>query len=168
LARRFLAIVLIGFTVGSVVNVGMEARYEPGVRALLVHTDGQLSTITGTEFSPLRGRYWVASAVHDVAWSGVVVVPDPGLISSSRFHNLANVDVRTEDYNPILSQEQVQSLDGLPSIRGVGNLTGNDGFAPFAVVWSVGGKPVPILRLWFHGDSMFLIDDRVTVTDADR
>lgn len=166
-ARRFLAVVLIGFSVGAFVNVGTESRYRPEARALLVRMSGDLSTVTGTEPSP-RGRYWVASIVHDIAWGGVVVVPDGSLISSSRFRNLAGVGVRIEDYDPTLTPGMVDSLGGLPVIRGVGNITGNDDYVPFAVVWSEEGTPVPVLRLWFFEGAMFLIDDRVEMAGVNQ
>lgn len=165
--RIFLLVVVIVFSVGAFANVTLEAMYEPGIRALRVRPDGHLSTVTETEVGAMQGRYWVASIVHDIAWGGVVVVPDLLLIDESRFHNLADVEVRVEDYDPMLTPEMIDSLDGLPTVRGVGNIIGLSDFVPFAVVWGEEGAPVPVLRLWFSEDEMFLIDDRVFV-DADR
>ena len=165
--RIFLLVVAIVFSVGAFANVALEAMFEPGIRALRVRTDSDLSTVTGTEVGAMQGRYWVASIVHDIAWGGIVIVPDILLIDESRFHNLADADVRVEEYDPTLTPEMVDSLDGLPTVRGVGNIIGLSDFVPFTVVWSEEGAPVPVLRLWFSEDTMFLIDDRVVV-DADR
>lgn len=166
LAQRFLAIVLVAFAVGALMNVAFETHYERELRALVVRPSGTLSTVTRTEVGVVRGRYWIASIVHDIAEGGVIVVPDELLITESRFINLAGVDVEVEDYDPMLTEEMVTSLADLPSVRGVGNITGSAGFAPFAVVWSSDGVPVPVLRLWFFEETMFLIDDRVFVSDV--
>jgi hypothetical protein len=167
LARRFLATVLVAFSIGALANVAFEANYEPELRALLVRPSGTLSTVTRTEVGLVRGRYWIASIVHDVAGGGVIVVPDELLITESRFNNLAGLDVQVEDYDSMLTAEMVASLAGLPSVRGVGNITGSADFLPFAVVWDHDGVPIPVLRLWYFEETMFLIDDRVFVSGVD-
>jgi hypothetical protein len=167
LARIFLATVLAVFSVGALANVALEASYETEGRSLRVRPSGTLSTVTRTEVGLVRGRYWIASIVHDVAGGGVIVVPDELLITESRFNNLAGLDVEVEDYDSMLTAEMVASLAGLPSIRGVGNITGSADFLPFAVVWDHDGVPIPVLRLWYFEETMFLIDDRVFVSGVD-
>jgi hypothetical protein len=167
LARIFLATVLAVFSVGALANVALEASYETEGRSLRVRPSGTLSTVTRTEVGLVRGRYWIASIVHDVAGGGVIVVPDELLITESRFNNLAGVDVQVEDYDSMLTAEMVASLAGLPSVRGVGNITGSADFLPFAVVWDHDGVPIPVLRLWYFEETMFLIDDRVFVSGVD-
>jgi hypothetical protein len=165
-ARRFLAVVLVGFSLGAALNIGMEARSESDLRALLVRTNGDLGAMAGTEPWPLPGRYWAAAVVHDVAGGGTVIVPDAVLIDRPRFRNLAGVDVRVEDYDPVLSPQMADLIADHPTIRGEGNIVGNSDYVPFAVVWSADGRPVPALRLWFFEDTMMLIDDRVIAEEA--
>ena len=160
-SRRFVAVVLVGFSIGAVVNVGMEVRSDPDLRAILVRSNGDLGYVAGTEPWPLPGRYWAAAVVHDVARGGTVVVPDTGLINIPRFRNLAGVDVQVEEYDPVLSPEMVSSIADYPKIEGVGNIAGNGDFVPFSVVWQPDGRPVPVLRLWFVDDEILLVDDRI-------
>lgn len=97
-----------------------------------------------------------------------MVIPDGSPIGGSRFRNLAGVDVRIEEYDPVLTPEMVRSFEGWATVRGVGNITCNVDFVPFAVVWDEQGTQVPVVRLWYFEDTMFLIDDRFVMPDVIR
>lgn len=163
-ARRFLVAVIVGLSIAAIGNIAMEASYKPETRALMVSEGGELAVATGTDPTRFRGRYWIASTVHDVAFGGVVVVPDSSVIHSYRFEKLADVDIIVEDYDPDLTAEIVASLDGLSTVQGLGNIVGLFDFKPFRVVWIAEGTPVPVLRLWYLGEMMYFIDDRVLTT----
>jgi hypothetical protein len=167
-AQRFLIVVLVTFTLAAVGNIAMEASYKPATRGLMFHDDGSLSEATATDPTIYRGRYWIASIVHDVAFGGTVVVPDRALIEGYRFRNLADVEIKVEEYDPELTGETVSSLEGLPSVQGLGNIIERFDFKPFRVVWSDEGLPVPVLRLWYFGEMMYFIDDRVLTPGSDR
>ena len=94
--------------------------------------------------------------------------PDRSLISSYRFENLAGVEISADSYDPELTAETVAYLDNLPTAQGLGNVTGLFDFALFRVVWDPQGTPVPILRLWYFGDMMYFVDDRVLGTGSNR
>jgi hypothetical protein len=149
-------------------NVTIEVNHMPETRALMVHEAGDLATATATDPSLSRGRYWIASTVHDVAFGGVLIVPDLSMINPYRFENLANVEVRVEGYDPDLTAEVVGSLHGLPTAQGLGNTTGLFDFKLFRVVWSPEGTPVPVLRLWRFGEMFYFVDDRVLTVESVR
>ena len=167
-ARRFFIVVIVTFTLAAVGNVAMEASYKPETRGLMFHDGGSLSEATATDPTRFRGRYWIASITHDVAFGGTVVVPDRSLIEGYRFRNLADVEIKVEDYDPSLTAGMVSSLQGLPTVDGLGNIIGRFDFKPFRVVWSDEGLPVPVLRLWYFGEMMYFIDDRVLSPGSDR
>ena len=129
----------------------------------MVHPGGELSVAIGNDDTRYRARYWAVSAVHDVAFGGIVVVSDNSLISKYKYPKLADVEIRVESYDPALTAEEVASLEGLPSISEVSNLIGNTVFGPVVVVWSRDGVPVPVLRLWNYENTQYLIDDRVPI-----
>jgi hypothetical protein len=145
----------------SAANVVVELSRTPGDRAFIVHESGELARATSTDGSLSRGRYWIASAVHDVAFGGVLVVPDLSVIDAHRFANLADVDVRVEEYDPSLDADAAGTLFGLTHTQGAGNIEGRFDFKPFRVVVGPDGLPVPVLRLWQFADMIYLVDDRV-------
>jgi hypothetical protein len=159
--RLYVIVALAAMSLAVAANVAIEAKHEPETRALMVHGAGDLATATATDPSRSRGRYWIASTVHDVAFGGLLIVPDRSIVNPYRFENLANVEVRVEDYDPDLTVEVVGSLHGLPTVGGLGNTTGLFDFKLFRVVWSPEGTPVPVLRFWQFGEMFYFVDDRL-------
>ncbi len=159
-AKRFITIVLVVFTIGTVLNVAGELKADPRERALVFRDDNSIHNIVGTELDLVRGRFWVASTVHDVAYGGTIIVPDGVPIRDWVFRDLAGSEVVIEEYDPTLTDEMIGKLDGLPRIAGTGNLVGNGDVMPFAVVWATDGTPVPVLRYWTDGETFYLVDDR--------
>lgn len=160
-AKRFVIMVLIVFTIGAGLNIASQMQAEPRERAIVVRDDNSIHNIVGTELDMVRGRFWVASTVHDVAYGGTIVVPDADLIRSWVFRDLAGADVVVEEYVPELTDEMISELDDLPNVTGIGNLMGNGDVMPFGVVWVTGGTPVPVLRYWTDGETFYLVDERV-------
>jgi hypothetical protein len=164
--RRLLIVAVVALSVAAIGNIAIEASSGPDSRAVIVHDGGGLAEATSTEPSLSRGRYWIASIVHDLGFGGELVVSDRSLISEYRFENLAGVDVRVDSFDPELTPETVAYLDGLPTAQGLGNITGLFDFTLFRVVWDPEGTPIPVLRLWYFGDMMYFIDDRVLGTGS--
>ena len=154
-------VVLTSLSIAAVGNITKEVLSEPNSRALIAHDGGELAEATATEPSLSRGRYWIASVMRDIASGGELIVRDRSLINPYRFKNLAGVEIVLETYDHDLTPEAVAQLDGLPTAQGLGNITGLFDFTLFRVVWSRDGTPVPVLRLWYFGDMMYLIDERV-------
>ncbi len=159
--RWFLAAVLSVFGIGTVTNAVLEVGYVPAVRAVMVHDSGQLSVAIAHDDTRYRARYWIASVVHDIAFGSRLVVPDEELIDAYRFSYLADVRVDVENYDPTLPDSVLASLEGSPSVHGVGNMIGIDDYRPFVIVWSDEGTGVDTLRYWESGDTMYLVDDRL-------
>jgi hypothetical protein len=164
--RLYVIVALVAMFVAAAANVVLETNHEAETRALMIHEAGDLAMATATDPSLSRGRYWIASTVHDVAFGGVLIVPDLSLVNPHRFENLADVEVRVESYDPDLTAEVVGSLHGLPTVQGLGNTTGLFDFKLFRVVWSPEGTPVPVLRLWRFGDMFYFVDDRVLTVES--
>jgi hypothetical protein len=162
----FVAVVVVAFSLGTVVNIAVEASFAPEQRALLLRSGGALGKVASTEYGSVQGRYWPAAIVHDIALGGTLVVPNLELVYPPRFELLADVDIRVENYDPVLTDAMYESLNGLPHARGVGNTVGSGGFKRIRIVWAEDGPPVPVLRIWFYENTTLLIDDRVTSPDA--
>jgi len=159
--RWFLVAVLGVFGFGIVVNGVLEVGYIPAVRAVMVHDSGELSVAIAQDDTRYRARYWIASVVHDIGFGGRLVVPDEELIDAYRFSYVADSTVEVESYDPTLPDDALARLEGFPSVSGVGNMIGIDGFRPFVIVWSDEGAGVDTLRYWESGDTMYLVDDRL-------
>jgi hypothetical protein len=157
-------VVLVAVFRAAAANVAIQANLEPETRALMIHETGDLATATDPSRS--RGRYWIASTVHDVAFGGVLVVPDRSIVNPYRFENPTNVEVTVEGYDSDLSAEVVGSIHGMPTVQGFGNTTGLFDFKLFRVVWSPEGTPVPVLRLWRFGDMFYFVDDCVLIVES--
>jgi hypothetical protein len=166
--RLYVIIAFAAMYLAVAANVAIEANHEPESRALIVHEVGDLAKATATDSSMSRGRYWIASTVHDAAFAGVLIVPDRSLVNPYRFENLANVEITVESYDSELTAEGVGSLHGLPTVQGLGNTTGLFDFELFRGVWSPEGTPVPVLRLWRFGDMFCFVDDSVLTVEAVR
>jgi hypothetical protein len=164
--RWLLIIAIAALSVAAIGNIVIETLREPETRSLMVSNGGDLANVTATDPSLSRGRYWIASIVHDVAFGGELVVSDRSLIKPYRFENQADVKVTVESYDSALTAETVASLQGLPMAQRLGNITGRFDFGSFRVVLSPDGTPVPVLRVWYFGDMMYVIDDRVLTTGS--
>lgn len=160
-AKRFVSFVLVVFSIGTALNVASEMTVGPTEQAIVIRDDNSIHNIVGTELDLVRGRFWVASTVHDVGYGGTIIVPDGDLIRDWVFRDLAGSEVVIEKYDPELTDEMRGGLNGLPRIAGIGNLVGNGDVMPFAVVWVTDGIPVPVLRYWTDGETFYLVDDRV-------
>jgi hypothetical protein len=157
----FAAVVIVAFSLGTVANVVLEWSFVPEQRALLVRDGGALNKVVRTEGEIVRNRYWIASVVHDIARGGTLIVPAEGLASEARFELFADVDIKVEDYDPELTQETVDSLEGSASVTGYGNTIGSTEYFPFVVVWDTADSSVAVLRMWFFEDTMYLVDERI-------
>jgi hypothetical protein len=79
--RLYVIIAFAAMYLAVAANVAIEANHEPESRALIVHEVGDLAKATATDSSMSRGRYWIASTVHDAAFAGVLIVPDRSLVN---------------------------------------------------------------------------------------
>jgi len=160
-----LAAILVGFAVAALINVGWEIKLPDQAEAVLAREDGRLRTLVSTEPAPVRERYWITSSLHEVASEGVLILPEGGLVDSYHYLNFTEMDLRVEDYDPGLTAAEANAIAEFPNIQGVAvlhpTLQPAQAPGPFVVAWIDDEGPPATMRVWYRGDTVYLVDDRI-------
>jgi len=168
-SARLLALITGGFILGSLFNLFWETRVVPNVaheeRIAVLRDDGRLITLTGSTRSTPREKFWIPTALLEVARGGVLVVSDELLINEYVINSLAQMTVEVEQYKSQLSDEEAQQLLQRVQFEGTGLLSPmlwageNTEVLPFYVISADRDQLANGMRLLFHNAAVFLVDE---------
>jgi hypothetical protein len=160
-ARRIALTFVAAFVAGSLCNVLIEVGQAPGARAVVVNPAGDLATLAAVTQRSVRIAYAFSAALHDLARGGVLVVPDPDLVSPSEIENLALMRIAVEDYDPSIPARLAIELADMATATGDGALERDGPEATWAIVTDGAVEAGSRLRLVFFEDAAFAVDEDV-------
>ncbi len=160
-ANRFVLFAVAVLAMASVVNIAWELQLPPPSSGIRGHPDERLSTLGRIEQPTIWRLSGFATAVHDVARSGQVVVPAEGMVDPLLLENLAQVDIVVDEYDSFLVGDPATVFAGYSRMSGVGFVAEGGDPVPWIVVWDDESDAVTSIRLFMYGRTVVLVDEHL-------